>query len=50
MNCGCGSSVGGGGGGAMAVIYSATILGVSPQGLPLPLAFTFLPPFESCWK
>ena len=49
MNCGCGSSVGGGGG-AMAVICSATILGVSPLGLPLPLAFILLPPFEGCWK
>ena len=49
MNCGCGSSVGGSGG-AMAMISSVTILGVSLLGLPLPLAFTFLPPFESCWK
>ncbi len=38
-NCGCGSSVGGGGS-AMAVICSAT----------LRLAFTLLPPFQSCWK
>ena len=41
----------GGVGGAMALIYSNTSLGVSPLGLPLPLAaLTFLPPLEEICK
>ena len=45
-NWGLGSSLGGGGG-DMAQICSITALGVSPVGLPLPLAaLTFLPPLE----
>ncbi len=52
MNCGWGSSEGEGSSDEDKLLtYSTTILGVSPLGLPLPLApLTVLPPLEFFWK